>query len=385
MKHLSILGSTGSIGTKALEVARRFPERFRVSALAAGVNVDLLARQIREFSPSLAVVKDKDTAKALQDRLGASVKVRVLWGPEAYIEAASQTEADTVVSAIVGGAGLLPTLAALEAGKTVALANKETLVMAGSLVMAKSAEKDAPILPIDSEHSAIFQCLAGRNQEHLARLWLTASGGPFRDRPRETFGAITLEEALRHPTWSMGKKITVDSATLMNKGLEVMEARWLFNVEPKKIKVVVHPQSIIHSMVELVDGSFIAQMGTPDMLGAVALALSHPSRLPLGDSALDFFHLSPLTFQEPDLEKFPCLSLAFWASEAGKTYPAVLNASNEAAVEAFLNRRIGFTRIPELVAQALGAHAAPSACGVEEILAADVWARVKTQEWIRQG
>ncbi len=384
MKCLSILGSTGSIGTNALEVVRRFPDKFSVVALGAGRNTALLARQIREFKPDLAVVLDENLATGLKQDLGPT-RTRIAWGPEGYAQAASLGDADMLVSAMVGGAGLLPTLAALDAGKPVALANKETLVMAGELVMARAQEKGVPILPIDSEHSAVFQCIQGRDPGEISRILLTASGGPFRERPIDDFASITREDALNHPTWAMGRKITIDSATLMNKGLEVIEARWLFGVGPEKIDVVVHPQSVIHSMVELIDCSVMAQLGAPDMLGAIAYAMSYPERLPLGSKKMDFQHLAPLSFAAPDLKKFPCLSLAFEALKAGRTYPTVLNAANEEAVQAFLDSRVAFIAIPELVEKALAAHEPVPEPGLSDILDADAWARKLTRNNIKHG
>ncbi|MBU2489382.1 MAG: 1-deoxy-D-xylulose-5-phosphate reductoisomerase [Proteobacteria bacterium] len=374
MKRLSILGSTGSIGKNVCEVVRRFPERFSVTALAAGRNVDLLAAQIREFAPALAVLKEKEDADRLREMLG-STKAKILWGPEGYEAAAVHPDADMVASSIVGAAGLLPTMAALKAKKPVALANKETLVMAGELVMAEAARQGVPMLPVDSEHSAIFQCLEGRDPATVSHLILTASGGPFRTWPAEKMAGITPEDALNHPTWAMGAKISIDSATLMNKGLEVIEARWLFDMSMDRIQVLVHPQSIIHSMVAFHDGAILAQLGAPEMMGPIAYALGYPDRLPLGVPLPDFPELGSLTFEKPDLSRFPCLSLAFEAGARGKTYPAVLNAANEAAVDAFLSRRAGFSRIPELIRDALEAHCPEPAQGLEEILAADRWAR----------
>ncbi|RPJ74398.1 MAG: 1-deoxy-D-xylulose-5-phosphate reductoisomerase [Desulfobacteraceae bacterium] len=382
MRGLSILGSTGSIGRKALAVAGEFPERFCVKALAAGRNVGLMAEQIRRFAPEAAAVSDPGCAAELVTLLGPQARTRILVGAEGVCAVAAWESAQVTLSAIVGAAGLLPTLAAIDAGKTVALANKETLVMAGALVTARAAEKGVLILPVDSEHSAIFQCLLGQRREALEQILLTASGGPFLNRPGATFAAITREETLRHPNWSMGAKITVDSATLMNKGLEVLEACWLFNVPQEKIRVVVHPQSIVHSMVAFRDGSVIAQLGVPDMKSAIAYALSYPERLPLGLPLPAFSGPLALTFQEPDVERFPCLHLAFKAGRVGGTMPAVLNAANEAGVAAFLETRIGFTDIASLIAHVLERHTPVAEPELGEILAADRWARGAARAWI---
>ncbi|MCP3953410.1 MAG: 1-deoxy-D-xylulose-5-phosphate reductoisomerase [Desulfobacterales bacterium] len=375
MKNLSILGSTGSIGTNALEVVRRFPETFNVAALCAKTSVDALAAQIVEFEPELAAVFDADGAARLKARLPAGCATEIVYGPSGYRQTAECPVADTVVTAMVGAAGLEPTIAAINTGKTICLANKETLVMAGEVVMALAREKGVVILPIDSEHSAIFQCLEGNRREDLDRILLTASGGPFRTRPQEAFGEITLEDALNHPNWSMGPKITIDSATLMNKGLEVIEASHLFNVSLEQIEVVVHPQSIIHSMVAYRDGSVIAQLGVPDMKGAIAYALSYPERLALGQPAPDFAGIGRFDFEKPDLDRFPCLALAFTAARQGGTLPAVLNAANETAVAAFLEKRINFTDIPVIIEKTMRRHAVVDTPGLEDIMDADRWAR----------
>ncbi|MFP4474460.1 MAG: 1-deoxy-D-xylulose-5-phosphate reductoisomerase [Desulfatibacillaceae bacterium] len=375
MKRLSILGSTGSIGKNVLRVVEMFPERFTVGALCAATSVDLLSEQVRIHVPDLAVVADEAHAARLRGLLPRNCPTRVLHGAPGYEEAAALADCDMVVSAMVGAAGLLPTMAALRAKKPVALANKETLVMAGELVMARAAASDVRLLPVDSEHSAIFQCLEGQDRAGVSRILLTASGGPFRTLQWDRFGEITPEQALRHPNWDMGRKITIDSATLMNKGLEVIEARWLFDVPADHIRVIVHPESIVHSMVSYVDGSVIAQMGIPDMLGPIAYALSYPERLPMGQPVPDFADLGTLAFEEPDLERFPCLALAFQACEAQKTYPAVLNAANEIAVAAFLDHRLAFTGIPEVIRAALDEHEPVSRPDLDDVLAADRWAR----------
>ncbi len=375
MKNLSILGSTGSIGTNALEVVRRFPREFKVTALSAKTSLDALAGQIVEFTPDIAAVFDASHADRLRHLLPADCDTDIIHGPEGYRETAAHPNADTVVTAMVGAAGLMPTIAAIQAGKTICLANKETLVMAGEYVMDLAREKGVDILPIDSEHSAIFQCLAGNRRQDLARILLTASGGPFRTRPRETFEKITLADALRHPNWSMGPKITIDSATLMNKGLEVIEARHLFSVSLEQIEVVVHPQSIIHSMVSYVDGSVIAQLGVPDMKGAIAYALSYPERLPLGQPEPEFDRIGRFDFEKPDLNRFRCLALAFEAVRQGGTLTAVLNAANEVAVAAFLDQKIEFVQIPAIIEDTMSRHTVVAAPVLEEIMAADSWAR----------
>lgn len=375
MIKLSILGSTGSIGTNTLEVVRKFPERFRLRALAAGKNVALLARQIAEFKPDIACVQNAALAGELAGLLPSGLRVEILHGDAGYAAAASEPSVDTVVSAMVGAAGLMPTLAAIEAGKRVALANKETLVMAGEIVMAKAAEKNVELLPVDSEHSAIFQCLAGQRMDDFSKILLTASGGPFRTRPFDTFHTIGLSDALSHPTWQMGRKISIDSATLMNKGLEVIEAKYLFGIPEKQIEVLVHPQSIVHSMVAYRDGSVIAQLGVPHMMGAIAYAISYPERLDIQQPIPDFAALSGLTFEKPDYEKFPALRLAFEAADAGGALPAVMNAANEIAVAGFLDEKIPFTAIPVLIEETMAAHIPISAPGLNEIVAADGWAR----------
>lgn len=381
-KKLTILGSTGSIGRSLLEIVAMFPERLRVKALAAKSNIRLLAQQIERFSPEVAVVYDSASAQALHKRLPANHAVSILYGEAGYQEAATLTEVDTVVTAVVGAAGLLPTLAAIGAGKEIALANKETLVMAGGLVMRRAADAGVRILPIDSEHSAIFQCLQGHRREDFNRIFLTASGGPFLNTPMEKFATIEPADALDHPTWRMGSKISIDSATLMNKGLEVIEAHWLFDAALDAIEVVVHPQSIIHSMVAFRDGSVIAQMGIPDMKGAIAYALSYPERLPLKQPLPDFTALESFTFKKPDLERFPCLALAFRAGRTGHTLPAVMNAANEVAVEAFLNHHIPFLKIPHIIGAIMDSHQVVIDPALSDILDADRTARREAQAMI---
>jgi len=371
-----VLGSTGSIGRQTLAVVERFPERFRVTALAAGRRVEALAAQVERFRPELVAVAEPAAAEALRARLPKG-GFELVTGADG-LDAAARHPAEVVVSALVGAAGLRPTLAALGEGRRVALANKEALVVAGALVVREAACAGAELFPVDSEHSAIFQVLAGQRREDVARIVLTASGGPFRTWPAERIARATVEEALRHPNWSMGPKITVDSATLMNKGLELIEARWLFDADPARLAVAVHPESIVHSWVELVDGSVLAQLGLPDMRGPIALALAWPERLPLGLPRLDLPALGALHFEEPDPARFPCLALARAALEAGEAAPAALNAANEVAVAAFLAQEAPFPAIAAVVADVLDAFAArpaPAVSKLGDVLAVDAWAR----------
>lgn len=370
MKRLSILGSTGSIGTRTLQVVEAHPEHFEVTALAARQNLDLLEAQVRRHAPRLVSVGSEASAREFRRRLGGK-RTEVCWGSAGLRGAAADAGADLVVSAIVGGAGLLPTAAAVEAGKNVALANKESLVMAGEILTAEARKRQVKILPVDSEHSAIFQCLVQNQTTGVRRIILTASGGPFRGRLRASFAAITPEEALRHPTWSMGKKITIDSATLMNKGFEVIEAHWFFGMPVEQVDVVVHPQSIVHSLVEYVDGSLLAQLGVPDMRIPIQYALTYPERFENGGPRLRLEEMASLTFEAVDREKFPCLDLAYQAAAAGGSSPTVLNAANEIAVERFLSRRIGFDEIPTVIQKALDAHPRRPVRSVEEILEVD--------------
>lgn len=369
------MGSTGSIGRNAVWIAQKHPDRFRVRALAAKDNVSILAGQIEALSPDLAVVIDESNAEALRALLPARCRTEILFGDAGYETAAVMEGVDLVVMAMVGAAGLKPTLAAIDASKDVALANKETLVMAGAVVMDRATEKKVRILPIDSEHSAIFQCMAGQRRLDLDKIILTASGGPFLRRPRNEFEGIGVEEALKHPTWSMGPKISIDSATLMNKGLEVIEAKWLFDLSPEQIEVLIHPQSVIHSMVSFRDGSVLAQLGLPDMKGAIAYALSYPDRLNLSQPSPDFARIGTFTFEEPDYVKFPCLALAFEAIKSGETMPAVLSAANETAVSAFLNKQLSFSKIPDLITCVMHRHQVSKDSGLNDILEADAWAR----------
>ena len=376
IKNIGILGSTGSIGVSTLEVIRQFPDRFRVVALGAGQNVALLLNQIKEFRPAVVSVKDAELADVLGDAL-SGYGTEVVFGPEGYKRVATHPEVETVVSSIVGAAGLLPTLEAIEAGKTIALANKETLVVAGELVMERARVKGVQILPVDSEHSAIFQALQGNHREALKRILLTASGGPFFRKSAEELAKVGPEAALRHPNWSMGKKITIDSATLMNKGLEAIEACRLFDVPIDSVAIHIHPESIVHSMVEYIDGSVIAQLGIPDMKIPIAYALSYPERLPVKNPSLDLFRLRNLSFFPPDPEKFPCLRLAFEAAKTGSTMPAVMNAANEVAVGAFLDGRIGFPDIPRLIESVMRGHRPVEVLTLEAVLEADRTARLE--------
>ncbi len=386
-KKLAVLGSTGSIGCSTLDVVDSRPEAYEVVGLAAGRNVELLGSQIARFRPRLVSVASVERRDALARQLReAGIDLRgvdLLAGEEGARAVASMPEADTVVSAMVGFAGLRPTMEAVRRGKRVALANKETLVAAGGLIMEAARLSGAKLLPVDSEHNAIFQCLQGQDPAAVERLWLTASGGPFLRMPAGAFEGITVEEALTHPTWKMGKKISIDSATLMNKGLEVIEARWLFSMQPSRIGVVIHPQSVVHSLVEFVDGSFLAQLGVTDMKLPIRFALDHPDRLASKMPGLNLFQLPDLEFLEPDRAKFPCLDLAYRALEAGGTAPAALNAANEIAVAAFLEEMIPFTAIPNVIAECLENFPAGPADTLEAIETADFWARENAREIIR--
>lgn len=377
MKKVAILGSTGSIGTQTLEIARTNGD-LAITALAAGSNVERLEAQIREFRPSLVAVWAEEKAKELKSRI-RDLDVRVVTGMEGLIEVAEQPESGILVTAIVGMIGIRPTIAAMKAGKDIALANKETLVTAGHIIMPLAEECGVRILPVDSEHSAIFQCLNGENRCELHKILLTASGGPFRGKKKEELREVQVEDALKHPNWSMGRKITIDSATLVNKGLEMMEARWLFGVEPQDIKIVVQPKSIIHSMVEFADGAVIAQLGTPDMKLPIQYALYYPQRRYLPGERLDFWKLGQITFEEPDMENFPGLRLAFDAAAAGGSLPTVYNAANERAVALFLDQKIRFLEIPELIERCMEEHKAVKAPSVEEILQteAEVYERIE--------
>ena len=378
MKKVVLLGSTGSIGTSTVKVADDLPDQIRLIGLAAGNNVDLLMEQTRRHRPAVVSIADPAKAKELQEALGAAAQVYS--GSEGLLKLATLPEADIVLIAIVGTAGLQPALAAIRAGKDIAVASKEILVMAGEIVMSEARKHGVRVLAVDSEHSAIFQCLDGKPTASVRKLLLTASGGPFRsktDWPKEKFSEITVERALKHPSWVMGRKITIDSATLFNKGLEMIEARWLFDIEMARVGVVVHPQSIVHSMVEFVDGSLIAQLSTPDMCLPIQYARTYPDRAASDRVQTNFPKIGTLTFEEPDIERFPAIELARRAGEIGGTLPAVLNAANEVAVEAFVNRKINFPQITETVRRVMDAHKTVAHPTLDQILAADAWARIE--------
>jgi 1-deoxy-D-xylulose-5-phosphate reductoisomerase len=376
LKNVVLLGSTGSIGTSTIKVAEDLPDQIRLLGLAAGNNHEVLLEQTRKHRPAAISITDPARATELQNALGTSAQV--FSGHEGLVKLATLPAADIVLIAIVGTAGLQPALAAIRAGKDVAVASKEILVMAGEIVMREAAKNGVRVLAVDSEHSAIFQCLDGKPASSVRKLWLTASGGPFRDRaawPKEKFREITVERALKHPSWVMGRKITIDSATLFNKGLEMIEARWLFNIAMERVGVVVHPQSVVHSMVEFVDGSIIAQLSTPDMCLPIQYALTCPDRARSERVQTNFAKIGTLTFEEPDLERFPALSLARRAGEMGGTLPAVFNAANEVAVDAFCDGRITFEQIPDVVARTMKRHEIVRQPSLEQILGADTWAR----------
>lgn len=378
MKKLSILGSTGSIGVNTLDIIERFRDKYEIVALSAGSNIQLLKEQINKFNPKVVSVLNKPLAKRLREELDA-LDIEILYGIEGTNRVATLPEINMVVSAIVGAAGLIPSVSAINARKNIALANKETLVMAGKIVMKEAKENSVTIFPIDSEHSAIFQSLLGHQKKDVKRIILTASGGPFLNCSQEELTTVTIQEALNHPIWEMGKKITIDSASLMNKGLEVIEARWLFDIPHEKIAVHIHPQSIVHSMVEYIDGSVVAQMGLPDMRGPISYALAYPERLPTELPSLNLLEIDKLTFELPDEKRFPALRLAYRAVEEGGTMPAVLNAANEIAVEAFLNNKIGFTGIPHIIKQTMNSHKVKEINTIQDALEADSWARMKAK------
>ena len=373
MKNVVLLGSTGSIGTSTIKVAEDLPDRIRLLGLGAGNNLELLLDQTRKHLPEAVSISDLAKARELRDLLGTSAEVYS--GPEGLLKLATLPDADIVLIAIVGTAGLHPALAAIRAGKDIAVASKEILVMAGEIVMREAREHGVRVLAVDSEHSAIFQCLDGKPSHSVRKLWLTASGGPFRNTPKEEFPSITVERALRHPSWVMGRKITIDSATLFNKGLEMIEARWLFDIEMNRVSVVVHPQSVVHSMVEFVDGSMLAQLSTPDMCLPIQYALTYPDRADSDRVHTNLARLGSLTFEEPDLERFPALELARRAGDIGGTMPAVLNAANEVAVEAFVNGQIGFPEISTTVKQTMDHHQVVEHPALDQIIQADRWAR----------
>ena len=365
-KKIAILGSTGSIGTQTLDIVRKESD-LQVTAMAAGGNVELMEKQIREFHPALVAMWTEEAANDLRGRI-KDLPVRVVCGMDGLLEVAAHEESEVLVTAIVGMIGIRPTIAAIEQGKNIALANKETLVTAGHIIMPLAAEKGVSILPVDSEHSAIFQSMHGENRARVEKILLTASGGPFRGKKKEELLAMTVEDALNHPNWSMGKKVTIDSASLVNKGLEVMEAKWLFDVELEKIQVLVHPQSIIHSAVQYVDGGIMAQLGVPDMKLPIQYALFYPDRRPMDTRRVDFFDLKQLTFEEPDTDTFRGLALAYRAAGRGGTLPTVFNAANEMAVALFLQRKITFLQIPELIESSMENHRVTDDPTVERIL-----------------
>ncbi len=369
MRKIGILGSTGSIGTQTLDIVRNNPD-LQVVALAAGSNVNLMESQIREFNPKVAVMWDETAAVSLKEKV-SDLPVKILCGMDGLLEISVLPEMEVLVTAIVGMIGIRPTIAAIEAGKTIALANKETLVTAGHIIMPLAAKHNVPILPVDSEHSAIFQSLNGEPKERLSKILLTASGGPFRGKKREELADMTVEDALKHPNWSMGRKITIDSSTLVNKGLEVIEAKWLFGTELSKIQVVVHPQSIIHSMVEFVDGGIMAQLGAPDMKLPIQYALFYPDRRPMEGKRVNFYELGQMTFEAPDMDTFKGLALALKAGELGGSMPTVYNAANERAVALFLDRKIRFLEIAEIIEAAMEQHKKIEMPSVDEILAAE--------------
>ncbi|MBC6003719.1 MAG: 1-deoxy-D-xylulose-5-phosphate reductoisomerase [Paeniclostridium sp.] len=383
MKKISILGSTGSIGTQTLDVVRKNRDKFEVVAISANSSINLLLEQIKEFKPRYVAVYNENSAKELKEMIPSDIKIEVLSGMEGLITISSLDEIDVLLTAIVGMIGLVPTLEAIKKGKTIALANKETLVTAGQLVMEEAKKRNVAILPVDSEHSAIFQCLNGESKKEIESIILTASGGPFRGKSKNDLINVTKNEALKHPNWSMGRKISIDSSTLMNKGLEVIEAKWLFDVNSDKIDVVVHPQSIIHSMVQFVDSSIIAQMGCPDMKLPIQYALTYPERILNDFERLDFSKLSSLTFEKPDLNTFPCLKLAYDSLNMGGTYSAVLNAANEVLVNEFLEDKIKFYDIPYYIEKTLDAHKSIEKPTLEEILYTDNWSREFVKKCIK--
>ncbi|MEA4815846.1 MAG: 1-deoxy-D-xylulose-5-phosphate reductoisomerase [Lachnospiraceae bacterium] len=374
MKNISVLGSTGSIGTQTLDVVSRLKNEFNILALTANSNIDLLEKQIYEFKPALAVVMDEKKAVLLKGRLKNS-KTEIMYGMEGLVCAATLPEADIIVTAVVGNIGLLPTVKAIECKKTIALANKETFVSAGEIVMSKVHLNGAKIYPVDSEHSAIFQCIQGNIGNEVSRILLTASGGPFRTKTINELEKVTLEDALRHPNWSMGKKVTIDSATMLNKGLELIEAKWLFNISPDKIEVLVHPESIVHSAVEFEDGAVIAQLGEPDMRLPIQYALTFPKRIDTKLPKIDFEERCTFNFEKPDLNKFRCLYLAKEAVKTGGSMPAVLNASNEIAVSKFISGKIKFLDISRIIEKTMNAYTVKYNCSLDDIFEADRWAR----------
>ncbi len=384
MKHLSILGSTGSIGVNTLKVVSCFPELYAVRGLAAGRNIRLLKKQILAYLPEIVSVQTEKHARELKKSLPRTSRPEIVYGMEGLKILASLNTVNLVVSALVGSVGLLPTITAIKSGKNIALANKETLVMAGKLVMEEARRNKIFVLPVDSEHSALFQLLKNQGLKEIKSLVLTASGGPFLKSAKHKLRHVKPEDALKHPNWKMGKKVTIDSSTLMNKGLEVIEARWLFNCERKKIKVLVHPESVVHAMVEFYDGSIFAQMSNPDMRGPISFALSYPKRLNAGLPSLNLTSVGKLQFKEPQYRKFPCLKLAYRALDDCESMPAVLNAANEVAVSSFLSRKISFTDIPKIIAKTMDLFPPTSINCLEDVLSADSWARQKAHNLTKQ-
>jgi 1-deoxy-D-xylulose-5-phosphate reductoisomerase len=382
MKNIAVLGSTGSIGRQTLEVIEAYPDHFRLVAMAAGRNVDLIIKQANQFKPDLLSVYSKEIANQVRHQIPQTTKV--VYGQQGLEEVCTYKSVHTVVTAVVGSIGLKPTLAAIKAGKHIALANKETLVTAGNIVMNLARRYNVPIIPVDSEHSAIFQCLQGEKQDTVAKIILTASGGSFRDKPRSELAKVTIAEALKHPNWSMGPKITIDSATMMNKGLEVIEAHWLFNLSYDQIDVLIHEESIVHSMVVFQDSAVLAQLGTPDMKVPIQYALTYPDRYPVKTKPLDLSQIGSLHFRKADLNRYPCLKLAIEAGRMGGTMPTVLNAANEVAVELFLRSKIGFLEIEQVIEKTMLAHNPICNPSLDDIEAADQWAREKAKSLERR-
>lgn len=381
MRTIALLGSTGSIGVNTLDLVRQFPDRFKIYGLVAGRNLELLAKQIKEFSPRCVAIKNEEDLSRLRGLIGRR-RVEILWGEDGASAVATASEVEVVVAAIVGAAGLMPTLSAVKAGKEIALANKEALVMAGELFVEAAKKKGIRLLPVDSEHSAIFQCLEGNRRDEVDKLILTASGGPFLHTPLKRLDKVTVEQALKHPNWKMGRKITIDSATMMNKGLEIVEARWEFDMEPNRIDVVIHPQSVVHSMVRYQDGAVIAQLGVPDMRIPIAYALAYPHRLKGQWEALELTRHPELNFLPVEKKRFPALGLAYEALSEGGTMPAVLNAANEVVVAAFLERKIGFRDIHRVIDKTMQGHAARRPRVINDIVDVDRWARAKASSLI---
>lgn len=382
MKKITILGSTGSIGINALDVIGKNPKKFKIQALAAGGNVRVLAGQIQKFKPEVVAVRSREDALNLKNLTGTS-RTKILYDEPGIEEVAAYPSSDIVVSAISGAAGLKPTIAAIEAGKDIALANKETMVVAGHIVTEKARKNKVRILPVDSEHSAIFQCLSGQDKDLLRRIILTASGGPFLNLSRQELKKVTLQQALKHPRWKMGKKITIDSASLMNKGLEVIEAKWLFDVDISHIDVVIHPQSVVHSLIELIDGSVLAQLGIADMRIPIAYALTYPKRIINDLPLLDLAAAGRLDFQPPDMKKFPCLALAYEAGQAGGSMPAVMNAANEEAVSAFLEQKITFSDLPKVIEKVMALHDVVKNPSLPDVIAIDGESRKEAENIIK--